>query len=256
MNEIVLKNREWLQSDALKQQITQALPRTSGGPDRFLRCLFTQVQANPKIMQCSQTSIFWAAIKCAQVGIDPDGRRAHLIPFSNKGTMEVQLIIDYKGYVELAYRSGKVDNIHADVVCENDTFRHSKGRVTEHTFDLKKKRGEVIGAYAICSFSSGGEKAEILILDEIESVRRASRAGNNGPWKTHYAEMCKKTAARRLAKWLPLSPEERSIVEADDDQFEEVHRKAASFEALDISAHAPALEEDGDAAVEEEGGAE
>ena len=43
--------------------------------------------------------------------------------------------------------------------------------------------------------------------DEVEAIRASSRAGKSGPWVTHWNEMAKKTAFRRLTKWLTLSPE-------------------------------------------------
>ena len=56
-----------------------------------------------------------------------------------------------------------------------------------------------------------------MSVDEIEAIRRRSKAGNSGPWVTDWNEMAKKTVFRRLTKWLPLSPEFRDAVEADDE---------------------------------------
>jgi len=105
------------------------------------------------------------------------------------------------------------------VVCANDAFEYDCGEVKRHSIDFKAARGEMYAAYAICTFKDGTKKCEVMSKDEVESIRKRSRAGDSGPWKTDYNEMSKKTVFRRLSKWLPLSPEMRDAIEADDTQF-------------------------------------
>lgn len=204
--------REYVQSDTFKNQIAQALPKHVSD-DRFMRSLFTQVQKVPKLLQCSKGSLFSAAITCAQLGIEPDGRRAHLIPYGDN----CQLIIDYKGLVELIMRGGSVSCIHADAICENDVFAYDKGTVREHRIDFRQPRGAAYAYYALVRFKDGAEKAEVMTVDEIEAIRKRSRSGGSGPWVTDFGEMAKKTAFRRLSKWIPLSPEVQAALNADDD---------------------------------------
>lgn len=215
--------RSWLSSDILKAQIAQALPAICT-PERFIRLLCTSMQKTPKLMECSQPSLFAAFITCAQLGIEPDGRRAYLIPFGK----DCQLIIDYKGLVELALRSGKVSNIFADVVCEDDEFEYNMGEIKTHKVDFKKPRANMYAAYAICTFKDGTRQACVMSKDEIEDVRRSSKSANGTTWKDHYNEMAKKTVFKRLSKWLPLSPELRDAVEIDDKadfpQYENAER--------------------------------
>lgn len=210
-----------LRGEAFKQAVSSALP-SHIKPDRFVRIALTAITRTPKLKECDQASFFQSLLTLSQLGLEPDGRRAHLIPFANskRGTMECQLILDYKGIVELAMRSGKVANIHADIVCENDEFEYDRGSITKHKIDFRKQRGAVYAAYSIVRFKDHTEKCEVMSKDEIESVRSRSRAKNNGPWVTDWNEMAKKTVFRRLSKWIELSPEIRQAVEADDDQFE------------------------------------
>jgi recombination protein RecT len=63
-------------------------------------------------------------------------------------------------------------------------------------------------------------KCEVMGLDQIEAIRKRSRAGSSGPWVTDWDEMAKKTVFRRASKWLSLSPELRDAVNVDDDQIE------------------------------------
>jgi recombination protein RecT len=198
-------------SDKFKEQIGEALPG-SITLKRFMRCLYTSLQKTPKLMNCSPDSVRAAAITCAQMGVEPNGRDAHLIPYGNACT----LIVDYKGLVRLALQSGEISNIHSDVVCDNDTFKYNKGRIESHEIDYRKPRGNVYAVYALANFKDGTEKAEVMHLDEVESIRKRSRASGSGPWQTDYNEMAKKTALRRLSKWLPLSPDIQDRIVAED----------------------------------------
>lgn len=210
--------KDLVTSDKFKTQVAAALPKHLTA-DRFIRVACTTLMRQPKLADCDQASFFNALLTLSQLGIEPDGRRAHLIPFENRkrGVTEVQLIIDYKGLAELAMRSGEVSNIHADVVCDNDEFLYDRGEVVTHKIDFRKDRGEVFAAYAICTFKDGTKKAEVMGRKEIESIRGRSRAGQSGPWCTDWNEMAKKTCFRRLSKWLPLSPEYREALDHDAD---------------------------------------
>lgn len=203
--------RDELQGDAFKRAIGQVLPKHLT-PDRMARVAIMAMTKNPKLAQCDRASFFGAMMTLSQYGLEPDGRRAHLIPY---GTT-CQLVIDYKGLVELAMRSGMVSNIHADVVCENDEFSYKNGEVN-HEPNLRKDRGAVFAVYAIAKFKDGAEKSEVMSLSEVDAIRKRSKSANSGPWVTDWNEMAKKTVFRRLSKWLPLSPEFRDAVDADTD---------------------------------------
>ena len=214
----ILTIRDQLESPKFRDEIAKALPKHLT-PDRFIRVAVSTLTRTPKLKECEPVSLFGAMLTLSQLGIEPDGRRAHLIPFENRrrGCVECQLIIDYKGLAEMAMRSGVVSYLHADVVCDADIFEENMGEIVAHKIDRRKPRGEVYAAYAICKFKDGTAKAEVMSADEIEAIRKRSRAGNSGPWITDWNEMAKKTVFRRLSKWLPLSPEFRDAVEADEE---------------------------------------
>ena len=217
-----------LKGDAFKERIMNALPKHLA-PDRMIAVALTCLNKTPKLAQCDQGSFFQAMLNLSQLGLEPDGRRAHLIPYGD----QVQLIIDYTGLVELAMRSGQVSNIHADVVCENDVFEYDMGDIKVHKIDFKKERGAMYAAYAVCTFKDGTKKAEVLSKAEVDGIRARSRAGKAGPWVTDFNEMAKKTAFRRLSKWLPLSPEVRDAFDKDDDVPHDITRQMRSSSPLD-----------------------
>lgn len=221
-----------------KEQLTAALPKHLT-PDRFVRVLLTATIKTPKLLECTQASLFKAVYDCAALGLEPDGRRAHLIPYENRraGTVECQLIVDYKGLAELAMRSGLVSYLHADVVREGDTFGYSMGELRDHVphflrTDTGKptEQGKVIAAYALVRMKDGSTKTEVMSHADIEGIRSRSKAGSSGPWVSDWNEMAKKTAFRRLSKWLPLSPEIRDAIDKDDDQGDPVATAKSVFD--------------------------
>lgn len=204
--------RSVITSDEVKARIQEVLP-THLKAERFLRVAVGALTRNPKLAECTQPSFLRCLLDLSALGLEPDGRRAHLIPYGKDCT----LIVDYKGLAELAMRSGVISNIHADVVCENDVFEYDMGEIKKHSIDFRKQRGNVYAVYAVVTFKDGTRKTEVLSRDEVEAVRKRSRAGGSSPWVTDWNEMAKKTAFRRLSKWLPLSPEYHDALDRDGD---------------------------------------
>lgn len=205
----------FFQSPKFTSAVAQALPKHCT-QERFTRMALTALIRNPGLAKCTQESLFEKMVQLASLGIEPDGRRAHLIPMGNTAT----LIIDYKGIAELVLRSGEVASLQSDVVCENDDFEYNLGEVVRHKIDFRIPRGSVYAVYARARMHNGAIATVCLSKDEVEAVRKRSRSSGSGPWVTDWNEMAKKTAFRRLSKWLPLSPDIRSKVEVDDEDFE------------------------------------
>lgn len=208
-----------INSDSMRQQFAAALPKHLS-PERFCRVAITALTRTPKLAQCTPASFMRCLLDLSAFGLEPDGRRAHLIPYDNRkeGTTECQLIIDWKGKAELAMRSGVVSNLHADVVCENDVFSYNRGVLEEHKIDFRKPRGAMFAVYALCRFKDGTEACAVMGKEEVDRIRSRSRASGAGPWVTDYNEMAKKTVFHRLAKSLPLSAEFRDAADHDDDE--------------------------------------
>lgn len=209
----------WLNSDQFKNEVGRSLPKHLNS-ERFIRIALNAALTTPKLADCTKASVFKCLLDLAALGVEPNGRDAHLIPFEDRraGVTICQLIVDFKGLVQIVKRAPGVVSVTADVVRANDEFQFQQGNdpFLKHTFGLSD-RGAIVGAFAIVRTTTG-ESFNVLTLEEIEEVRRGSRAGNNGPWKTHFAEMAKKTAFRRLTKWLELPAEISAAIETVDTE--------------------------------------
>lgn len=215
-----------INSDAMREQFSRALPKHLS-PERFARIAITALSKTPKLADCTKESLMKCLLDCSALGLEPDGRRAYLIPYGKECT----LIVSYMGLIELIRRSGDVSSIRAETVCENDDFAWSDGQVS-HAIDWRKPRGAVQAVYAEAVMKSGEKQTAVMTKEEVEGIRKRSKAGNSGPWVSDWSEMAKKTAVRRLSKMLPLSCEIMEQVTKDDSQFEgmrNVTRQAPSF---------------------------
>lgn len=220
--------KKLINSSSMMEQFRRALPRHLS-PDRFARIAITALTRTPKLQQCTPESLMKCLLDLSATGLEPDGRRAHLIPYGNECT----LIIDYKGLVELIRRSGEVIGLRAETVCEFDEFDWINGEIT-HKVDWRRPRGDVQAVYAEAKMKDGETQTAVMTREEVEEIRKRSRAGNNGPWVSDWSEMAKKTAVRRLSKMLPLSSEVAQNIAADDNQFAPEDR----IEAVEVESEA------------------
>ena len=169
--------------------------------------VYTACLQTPKLAQCNEASLFREACKMAQLDLDIDMLGlAYLVPYKGNA----QAIIGYKGLMELAYRSGRVKSITAEVIRESEKERiiitRIDGRISiEHPWGWEAPKGEVIAAYAVAHIEGCDPMTCLLRKDEIEAYRAKSAAPNGFGWTDNYDAMCKKTSIRRLSTVLPKS---------------------------------------------------
>lgn len=204
----------FLTGDEFKRQVGAALP-THLKPERFIRVAITALTRTPKLHDCTPESFFKCLLDLSAMGLEPDGRRAHLIPYGNQCT----LIVDYKGIVELVRRSGEISYIHCDVVYDGDDFayEYGSGAFLRHRPDLEGKRERKKATYSFVKMRDGSEDFIVWSMGQVEAIKARSKASGSGPWKTDFDEMAKKSVFRNHSKWLPFSPELREKIEHDDD---------------------------------------
>lgn len=212
---------------------------------RFGKMVYVAICQNPTLQQCSVPSLIRASSISASLGLDIDARGlAYLVPYKNKGVMEAQFQIGYLGLIELAYRSGKVKSIAAHCIYqserENIEVTRIDGRYTvKHPFSWSKPTGPIIAVYATAEVDGLGPQTLVLRADEVEQLRKCSKAPDSPAWKQFEEAMYKKTAIRQLAKFLPKSiledfqraaaaDEQESFVEAKQTAEQEIAALAGS----------------------------
>ncbi len=210
-----------------KGELAKMLPKTLS-IDRLLKVAQIAATTTPALLKCDVPSLVGAIGQCAQMGLEPNTvlGHAYLVPFNTKRkdangverwVNSVQVIVGYKGLIDLARRSGQIVSIAAHDVCERDHFDLVYGldEKLEHRPALGE-RGQVLGFYAVAKLKDGGHSFEFMSLHQVQEIMRATQSkGNYGPWKDHFLEMGRKTVIRRLAKYLPLSIEFQTAAALD-----------------------------------------
>lgn len=208
--------------DLLKRmhtQIEKALPSVIT-PERFTRIALTAYSRNEKLQECTEESFLGSMMQAAQLGVEPNTPlgQAYLIPYRNKGVMEVQFQLGYRGMIDLAYRSGEVQNIQAHEVYENDTFEYELGLEPKlRHIPALKDRGNVILYYAVFKLTNGGVGFEVMSKEDVEAfAKKKSKTYGTGPWQSDFDAMAKKTLVKRLLKFAPLKSDFVRAVTADE----------------------------------------
>jgi recombination protein RecT len=209
--------------DNLKPQIKLALPAHIP-VDRFARVLMTAISTTPALAQANRTTLFGACLKLAQQGLLPDGKEAAIVTFRTKdGGTTAQAMPMVSGILKLVRNSGELSTLSPHVVYENDEFTYyidQDGEKLKHVPNLKGARGEITHAYCVARTKDGGTYIEVMSKEEIDSIRKSSRAAGSGPWTSWYGEMAKKSVIRRLAKRLPMSTDLDDAIKVDDDLYD------------------------------------
>lgn len=212
-----------VRSKKFQAQMALALPKSMTA-DRLTRIVMTECRKAPALLKCAPESFYGAVLQCAALGLEPGSALGHcyLLPFGNgkdkSGRPNAQLIIGYRGMIDLARRSGQIISLQAWTVHAQDTFNYQLGLEPDiqHVPASTADRGPVTHVYAVAKLKGGGIQFEVMSRAEIEKVRSTSKAGNSGPWASHWDEMAKKTVIRRLFKYLPVSIEAVRAVEIDE----------------------------------------
>lgn len=242
--------------EQMKGEIARALPRHLNA-DRLARIMLTEVRRTPLLAQCTPQSFGGAIMTCAQLGLEPGVTgEAYLLPFRNsrKNCYEVQLIIGYQGMVKLFWQSPLARSLDAQTVHAEDEFDYAYGLEPKlvHKPSLKNDPGPVVAWYAVATMTNGGAAFIVMSRADIERIRIRSRAKDDGPWKTDYDAMARKTAIRQLFKLLPKSAELTRAMAADEGV-----RNDWSEDAIDVQPDYPdavagEIEHDGDEAADGE----
>lgn len=230
-------------SDNFKKQLALAVPKHLNA-DRMARIAATEVRKNPALMRTEPTSFLGSVMQAAQLGLEPGSAlgQAYLVPYGN----QCQLIIGYKGMIDLARRSGQVLSLNAYAVREGDDFNFQLGLKPDihHVPSLEADRIKkpITYVYAVATLKGGGYQFEVMSRAEVEAVRAKAKSKNI--WNSYFEEMAKKTVIRRLFKYLPVSIEALEITNADAKR--EAGEKVEPDDVINIEAVSVEDFEDGE----------
>mgnify|MGYP001566525359 CR=1 FL=1 len=208
-----------------KGHIAALLPKHLS-PERMMRIALLVIGRNPKLGECTPASLLGAILESSRLGLEPGAGAGEtwLVPFQNKkkGTMEVQLIVDYRAIIK-GIRDGEgVGPVMAEAYYERDVMEYgagASGPFLQWT-PAKGERGKVLGYFAAAWDNDGRLLASaVKTVGEINKASKAkSKASDTGPWSNDPDWMYKKSVIRPLAKLLPgrIKPELQQAVALDE----------------------------------------
>lgn len=197
---------------AMQPEIKKALPEVIT-VERFTRMALSALNITPKLKECTPLSFLSALMCAAQLGLEPNTPlgQAYLIPFKNKGMLECQFQIGYKGLMDLSYRNPLVQTIQAQAVYENDYFEYELGLESKLIHrPVLKDRGEIVLFYGLFKLTNGGYGFEVMSKEDIDTyAKEYSKAFDSSfsPWKSNYIGMAKKTVIKQALKYAPIKAE-------------------------------------------------
>lgn len=187
-------------------------------PSRFIRVSLSAIAQNPDLLKCTPVSIVRAIFEAAEIGLEPTGslNRAWIIPYGTEAT----LVIGYQGLQDLARDSGKITAIWSRLVYKGDEFEELEGsesRLIHRPAHETEDPLEIRFAYAVAQFLDGTRIWEVMSKSQVDIIRSRSRGKNSKGWVDSYGQMARKTAIRRLANSLPLTPRAILGITRDDE---------------------------------------
>lgn len=201
----------------MESRIAAALPKHLTA-DRIIQMAATTIHRNPAIAKCSPASLLGSIMQASILGFPPVDALGYcyFVPYGK----DVQFQIGYKGFIELARRSGRVKMVYAEVVREGDEFEANFGLNPDlkhkPAFDSTKPLTHV---YAVCQFTDGGYNFVVLSKSDVERLRMRNpmqKGSPAGAWATDYEAMAKGKALKQLSKYLPLNIDTQADLATDE----------------------------------------
>lgn len=216
----------------------------------FINNLTALVAGSKQLQACKPMSVMYAAIKATALDLplDPNLGFAYVIPYKNnkEGDTDAQFQIGYKGFIQLAMRSGQYRTINVRDVREGEIIGEDfvSGDLRFKKLSSNREKATIIGYVAFFRLVNGFEKMMFWTVDEvkqhaitysktfgstIKNIREASK------WTTDFDAMAKKTALKLLlSKYGILSVEMKNALTADqlvvNEQGEDMYEDNPNIE--------------------------
>lgn len=215
-----------LLGEKMQAQIAMALPsHLKHNAERYARIAITLIRSNPKLADCSATSILGALMTSVALGLDPTPAlgQCALVPYAGVATLQIM----YQGLIDLAHRSDRIKTIYAKEVFERDEFSYEFGlepRLIHKPCGLEDP-GPVIYYYAVALLTNGGYAFEVMSQAQVTAHgKKYSKSYNKSDsgWQTAPVAMGKKTLVRQISKYLPKCIELARALAQDGTVHEEL----------------------------------
>lgn len=213
---------QYVKQDAVSKRLDDLLGKRA---PQFVTSLVAAANANKMLNGCKPESVVSAALIAASMDlpINQNLGFAYLIPYKNKDGEVCQFQMGYKGFIQLAQRSGYYQTINATDVREGElvSFNHLSGEIEFKWIDdyEERKKAPVIGYVAYFKLKNGFEKSFYMTSGELnDHANKYSKSFKfgGGLWKDSFDDMAKKTVLKLLiSKFGPLNTQLQKAIGED-----------------------------------------
>lgn len=217
-----------IQSDMYKNLINQTLGDKERAT-RFIASISSAVATNQDLQQCDAGTILSGALLGESLNLSPSPQlgQYYLVPFndSKKGYKVAQFQLGYKGYIQLAIRSGQYKKLNVLAIKKGELVKYDplNEEIEVNLIDDEEERetAETIGYYAMFEYTNGFRKSMYWSKAKMEKhALKYSRgyAAHKGYtfWEKDFDGMAYKTMLRQLiSKWGIMSIDMQQAVEKD-----------------------------------------
>ena len=208
-------HKSFFSSEAMTKSLTQLTGSELKGK-QFATAML-QIVATNNLAEADPKSVYMAATYAAtlNLSVQPMLGHCYFLPFRNNksGKIDVQFILGYKGFVQLALRTGQYTQINAQVIYKNENPKWDKLNEVL-TINGTDGSGEIAGFYGCFRLVNGFAKCEFFTVERIIAhakrySKQKDKDGNlTNVWKANFEEMALKTVLRSiLLKYGILSTE-------------------------------------------------
>lgn len=217
----------YLTQEAVKDQINKVVGGKNG--EKFVTAIVSAVNTNPALAECTNTSILSGALLGHSLNLSPSPQlgQYYLVPFKNNkaGVTEAQFQLGYKGYIQLAIRSGQYKKLNVLAIKEGElrSFDPLNEEIDVKLIEDEEEReqAKTIGYYAMFEYVNGFRKAIYWSKTKMEAHALKYSKGYQAKkgytfWEKDFDGMAYKTMLRQLiSKWGIMSIDMMSAIDAD-----------------------------------------
>lgn len=215
-----------LDSENVKNRIKQVLNEKS---TQFITSALSLVNSDTKLQECEPTSIFNACLVSASLDLPINNNLgfAYIIPYGGKA----QFQIGYKGFIQLALRTGQFKTINATDVRKGEIkyFNRLSGEIEFEWIEdeAEREKNEVIGYVSYFELLNGFSSTFYMTKERVDKhAKKYSQTYKKGfgLWKDDFDSMALKTVTKlNLSKNSPLSVEMQKAIIADQSVVKNVN---------------------------------
>lgn len=228
--------KSMINDERTKNKFKEMLGNKAAG---FLTSLMNTTNGNAQLQQADPNSILKAGAIAATLDlpIDPNLGFAYIVPYNNRGKNEAQFQMGYKGFVQLAIRTGQYKRINVTELYEGQ-FESYDQITDELKYNLDNRLSDEITHYvAYFQTINGFEKYNVMSKEEIEThAKKFSKTYSykGSSWQTNFNTMAKKTVLKLLlSKFGILSIEMQTAQKADQAVIREFDKNNIEVEYVD-----------------------